>query len=114
MHIDSYRFGEIVIDGTSYSSDCMILGDSVEANWWRKQGHVLASEDLQSIITAKPSILVVGCGASGMMKISEDTRQALQQQNIELIALDTGEAVARFNELAQTSANIAAALHLTC
>ena len=44
MHIDSYQFGKIVIDGTGYSSDCVILGDSVQANWWRKQGHLLAVE----------------------------------------------------------------------
>ncbi len=89
MHIDSYQFGKIVVDGTAYSSDCLILGDSVQANWWRKQGHLLAAEDLQPVIVAKHAVLVVGCGASGMMKVSDDTRQALQQQNIELIALDT-------------------------
>ncbi len=114
MHIDSYQFGEIVVDGTSYNSDCLIVGDSVGANWWRKQGHLLAPEDLQPVIAATPSVLVVGCGASGMMKVSEETRQALQQQNIELIALNTSEAVARFNELAENGVNIAAALHLTC
>lgn len=114
MHIDSYKFGEIVIDGTSYSSDCLIVGDSIVSNWWRKQGHLLAPEDLQPVIAAKPSVLVVGCGASGMMTVSEDTRQALQLQNIELIALDTNEAVTRFNELTQKGVNVAAALHLTC
>ncbi len=114
MHIDSYQFGKIVIDGAGYSSDCVILDDSVQANWWRKQGHLLAVEDLQLVIETKPSILVVGCGASGMMKISEDTQQVLQQQNIELIALDTNDAVARFNELAEKGENVAAALHLTC
>jgi len=114
MHIDSYQFGKIVVDGTSYSSDCVILGDAVQANWWRKQGHLLAVEDLQPVLAAKPSALVVGCGASKMMKVSEETRQALQLQNIELIALDTNEAVEKFNELAEKGRDVAAALHLTC
>ena len=114
MHIDSYQFGKIVVDGMDYSSDCLILGDSVQANWWRKQGHLLAVDDLQPVIAAKPSALVVGCGASGMMKVCEETRQVLQQQNIELIALDTNEAVDMFNELAKKGQDIAAALHLTC
>ncbi len=114
MHIDSYQSGKIVVDGTGYSSDCVILGDSVQANWWRKQGHLLAVEDLQPVIEAKPSVLVVGCGASGMMKVCEDTRQVLRQQNIELIALDTNEAVETFNELAEKGRDVAAALHLTC
>jgi len=114
MHIDSYQFGNVDINGKSYGSDCLILGDSVLADWRRKRGHVLAAEDLQSVIAAGPSILVVGCGASGMMKVPQETRQVLQEEGIELIALDTGKAVAEFNQLAKKGENVAAALHLTC
>ena len=114
MHIDSYRFGQVVIDGISYSSDIIILGDTVQSNWWRKQGHLLSAEDIQSVIAAKPSTLIVGCGASGLMKVAEETQQALEEHDIKLEALDTGKAVQRFNELSQTSANVAVALHLTC
>jgi hypothetical protein len=114
MHIDSYQFGEIVIDGVSYTSDCIILGDCVQPNWWRKQGHLLSAEDLQPVIAAKPSVLVVGCGASGFMKVSEKTRQSLEQHDIQLEALDTHKAIERFNELIQAGVNVAAALHLTC
>jgi hypothetical protein len=114
MHIDSYQFGEIVIDGKTYSSDCIILGDSVNSDWWRKQGHLLSVEDIEIVLAAGPSVLVVGCGASGIMKISEQTRQVLQKHNIQLEALDTYKAVERFNELAQAGVNVAAALHLTC
>ena len=114
MHIDSYQFGEIVIDGANYSSDCIILGDSVQPDWWRRQGHLLATEDLKTVITAKPSVLVVGCGASGLMKVPDETKQVLQEHNIQLEALDTSKAVQRFNELSQSGENVAAALHLTC
>ena len=114
MHIDSYQFGEIVIDGKTYNSDVIILGDSVQSNWWRKQGHSLSAEDLKTVIAAKPSVLVVGCGASGLMKVPEKTRQVLQEHDIQLQALDTDKAVKRFNELSQAGVNVAAALHLTC
>jgi len=114
MHIDSYQFGKITVDGVSYSSDIIILGDTVQSNWWRKQGHLLSAEDIQSIIAAKPSTLIVGCGASGLMKVTDETRRLLQEHNIKLEALDTGKAVQRFNELSQVGVNVAAALHLTC
>jgi len=114
MYIDSYQFGKIVIDGTAYNSDCLILGNSVQANWRRKQGHLLAVEDLQSVIAVKPSVLVVGCGASGLMKISEDIGQVLREHGIELFTANTNKAVARFNELAGEGENVAGALHLTC
>ena len=114
MHIDSYQFGKIVIDGTAYNSDCLILGDSVQPNWWRKQGHLLAVEDLQTVIAANPSILVVGCGASELMKISEDLSQVLREHGIELFTANTNKAVIRFNELSGKGEYVAAALHLTC
>jgi len=114
MHIDSYQFGKIVIDGKAYDKDCLIVGDCVHANWWRKQGHVLDPEDFQVILEAKPAILVVGCGVPGLMKVSDDTRRMLQQEGIELIAFDTHKAVAKFNELTEKGDNVAAALHLTC
>jgi hypothetical protein len=114
MHINSYQFGRIVIDGTAYNSDCLILDGSVRPGWWRKHGHLLTIEDLKPIIAAKPSILVVGCGASGMMTVSENVDEMLQEQGIELFAASTHKAVARFNELASKGENVAGALHLTC
>jgi len=114
MHIDSYQFGKIVIDGTPYNSDCLILGGNVQANWWRKQGHLLSAEDLQPVITARPTVLIVGCGASGLMKVSDQARQVLLKEDIRLEAFNTSKAVKRFNEMSQTGVNVAAALHLTC
>lgn len=114
MHIDSYQFGKIVIDGTAYDSDCLIVNGSVRPDWWRKQGHVLGADDLHSVVAEKPTTLVVGCGASGLMKISEETRRLLEQHDIELVVLDTHSAVSMFNELVSSGKNVAAALHLTC
>ena len=97
-----------------YDSDVIVLGDGVQSNWWRKQGHSLAAEDLESVVGAKPSVLVVGCGASGMMEVPEATQRVLKENGIELESLGTYKAVERFNELSAAGANVAAALHLTC
>jgi hypothetical protein len=114
MHIDSYQFGKIVIEGKTYNSDCIILGGSVQSDWWQKQGHSLSPEDIEIVLSAKPSVLVVGCGASEIMKVSEQTRQVLQKHNIQLETHDTRKAVQKFNELSEAGVNVAAALHLTC
>ena len=75
---------------------------------------MLAVEDLLTVIAAKPAALVVGCGASGLMKVSEDLNQILLEHGIELFTANIHKAVARFNELAEKNENVAAALHLTC
>jgi hypothetical protein len=114
MHIDSYEFGRIVIDGVAYNSDCLILGSGVRANWWRKQGHVLSIEDVQPVIEAKPQVLIIGTGASGMMRVPAETRNFLTEHKIKVETLSTARAVERFNKLSSQGTNVAAALHLTC
>jgi hypothetical protein len=114
MHIDSYQFGRIIIDGTEYSSDLIIADGHVQADWWRKDGHVLSPEDLDAVVAANSEVLVVGCGAYGIMKVAEATRHLLEKKGIQIEALKTDEAVERFNELAADGKNVAAGLHLTC
>lgn len=114
MHIDSYQFGKIVIDGVDYNSDLIILGDTVQPDWWRQQGHSLSADDLETVLKAKPSVLVVGCGASGLMEIPHETRQVLKKHKIQLEMHDSYKAVQKFNELSEAGVNVAAALHLTC
>jgi hypothetical protein len=114
MRIDSYKFGRVVIDGETFSSDCILLGNKVKSDWWRKEGHLLNAEDLEEVIKTKPKVLIIGCGAYGVMKISEEAKKVLQKNNIETEVHNTADAVERFNELAEQEQNVAAALHLTC
>ncbi len=114
MHIDSYKFGKIIIDGVEYSSDCIVFGNSVKSNWRRKKGHLLSDKDLQPVINNKPTVLIVGSGKSGKMKIPNETRHFLLEEEIQLEIVDTNKAVERFNELSKTGVKIAAALHLAC
>jgi len=114
MEIDSYKFGQIVINGKTYTNDVIICSDTVHPNWWRKQGHSLHPDDLTIVTDAKPSLLIIGCGASGIMNVPEQTKNFLQQNGINIEIYDTGQAVKRFNELSQQGQNPAAGLHLTC
>ncbi|MHC4292968.1 MAG: Mth938-like domain-containing protein [Planctomycetota bacterium] len=114
MRIESYTFGKIVIDGTEYNSDCILIGQQVKPDWWRRSGHLLSIEDLDLIIKAKPKVLIIGTGAAGIMKVPQEVIQFLQQQNINSEVMKTTKAVQRYNELSKTSADIAAGFHLTC
>ncbi|MHC4123529.1 MAG: Mth938-like domain-containing protein [Planctomycetota bacterium] len=114
MHIDSYEFGRIVIDGVTYNADVLILGDTVRANWWRKQGHSLSIEDIESIIEASCDLLIIGCGAYSMMQVPQQTKKFLQEKGIRFESADTNKAVLRFNEATGEGLKVAAGLHLTC
>ncbi len=111
--VDSYRFGEIVIDGKKYVNDVIILPDGVYNNWWRKSGHHLCIDDLDEALKAKPKILIIGTGAYGMMNVPPEVEEFLAHEGIEIRTERTGEAVELYNRLyAQT--RVVAALHLTC
>ena len=111
--IESYRFGRIVIDGQVHAKDVVILPERVIGGWWRQEGHALHAEDLAAVFEAAPQVLVVGQGAYGLMKVTEEAQRALEQAGIELVALPTGKAVEAYNRLRSERA-VAAALHLTC
>lgn len=114
MHVDGYEFGRIVIDGEAYEKDVVIAGGRVHANWWRREGHRLRVEDMDVMFDAEPTVIVIGCGAQGVMRVSDEVRRVVDEKKIRLEALDTGEAVGRFNELAAGGEEIAAGFHLTC
>ncbi len=111
--IDSYHFGEIVINGKKYSSDVVIFPDRVRDNWWRKTGHELCLEDIAEVTTEKPEVLVVGSGASGLMKMLPEVEQVAQAQGIKLIVETTDKACNIYNQLCH-SQRVVAALHITC
>jgi hypothetical protein len=113
MKIDSYQFGEIVVNGNRYNADVLIFPDKVRSNWWRKEGHKLSPQDLIEVIEAKPEVLVVGKGNYGMMEILPETEYSLKEQGIELIAQASDKACQTYNQLCD-SRKVVAALHLTC
>ena len=110
--IDSYRFGEIVIDGVSYRKDVLILSDRVVPNWWREAGHSLSIQDLDLLLQTNPKTVVIGTGAFGRMKVPNATLQSLEDAGCVVIIESSKRACARFNHLRDPTA--AAALHLTC
>jgi hypothetical protein len=114
MKITDYQFGKLHIEDATITSDVIIYPDKYEDHWWRTQGHVLQSGDLQSIVEFRPDILVVGTGYYGRMKIPSETQDYLQQQGIRLVSARTSDAIKEFNQLQQQSAKVVAALHLTC
>ena len=111
--IDHYRFGAITVGGQRHTRDLIILPERVIVGWWRKEGHALYPDDLTAVLEAAPEVLVVGTGAYGMMRVTEETRWALKAAGIHLVVAPTAEAVKTYNDLRE-KARVAVALHLTC
>lgn len=115
MHIESYSFGKIRIEGVDYTDDVIVLRDRVIAPWWRKAGgHLFAPVDLGDVFAARAEVVVLGLGAYGVVKVDPGTEAELAAVGSRVVALRSGEAVDEYNRLLEAGEEVIAALHLTC
>jgi hypothetical protein len=70
-------------------------------------------EDLAGVLAAAPEVLVIGQGASGLLRVPDPVRKALEARGIRVVAAPTAEVVREYNALAGAR-RVVAALHLTC
>jgi len=113
--IENYSPGHVTVDGIKLNRDVIVLPERVLSNWWRRDGHSLAIEDLEDVLDELPERLIVGCGYSSRLQPERSVVEALAERGVKMEALPTEDAVARYQELeARDPAAVAAALHLTC
>jgi hypothetical protein len=110
--LENYRFGRLTVDGEEHTRDLIVLPDRVVPDWWRREGHSLAIEDLDEVLDALPARLVLGVGAYGRLRPDAAVIAELQRRGVEVECLPTDAAVLRYGELDER--RTAAALHLTC
>jgi hypothetical protein len=113
MHIDSYDFGQIVIDGQTYRQDLLIWPGQIKKDWWRSESHLLQIPDVFEALTGDIQVLVVGAGAYGRMQVDRQLEAYLKEKDIELVVKPTREAGLAINQM-PANRRWAAALHLTC
>lgn len=111
--IESYNFGEIVIDREKYTNDVIVFPNRVKDGWWRDKGHSLSPGDLDEVMDAEPDVLIVGTGAYGRMSVPSKTQDFIKSRGIELIIEKTEKACDSYNDISDEK-NAVAALHLTC
>ncbi|MDI6703674.1 MAG: MTH938/NDUFAF3 family protein [bacterium] len=110
--IEDYNFGQIKIDGKTYSHDVRIFRDGVKS-WWRVTGHRVVTRDIEEILKEKPEVVIFGTGAYGIVDVSQEVKDLLQKRGIRVIIEKTDKAVKEFNDLSKNK-DVIAALHLTC
>jgi len=113
MKINSYRFGEMDIDGTIYTSDLAIVSANIYTRWYRQEGHTVGVSDIEKWITKDCKQLIIGTGAAGCCKVLPEIETYCRKHSIELITLPTERAIEKFNAISDKS-KVVAAFHLTC
>ena len=112
--ITEFSFGRIVVEGQIYTSDVKIVDGNLVPDWRRRKGHAVETGDVQDILDSKSTILVIGNGQPGYMKITDSLRAHLEKNNIDLIEEPTREAIQTFNRLSQKGCLVAGGFHVGC
>ena len=112
--INSYSFGNIVVDGKRYTADLIIFPDrTVLCPWWRDKGHTLRESYLADLLAAGPELVVCGTGVMGLMRPAKGLAAQLHEAKVEFIAERSTKAVETYNRLAGEG-KVGACFHLTC
>ena len=107
--LERYSFGRVTVEGREHTHDVIVLPDKVVSDWWRRDGHSLAMEDLDQVLDELP---VLGVGAHSQLRPDPAVIAALERRGVHVECLPTDAAVRRYGELDERTT--AAALHLTC
>ncbi|MCX7778956.1 MAG: MTH938/NDUFAF3 family protein [Patescibacteria group bacterium] len=112
--INSYHFGNIVIDGKDYHQDVWIDCDNQVHSWWRSSSHLIEKNDLEKAISQKPEIVVIGTGESGVAEVSPDALEFLKKEKIKFFIEPTGQAIKIYNQYKSKNKKVVGLFHLTC
>jgi len=119
--INEYKFGSITIDGKTYNHDVEVRWTDEVLKWWRKESHVIDTEDVKRAVEQNPDTIIIGTGESGLARVTEDTQRFITKENVKLIIDKTGEAVKTFNIIKRESEReegrqrkVIGLFHLTC
>jgi hypothetical protein len=109
-----FSFGRIVVDGKICNNDIKIVSGKLVPVWWRKSGHTVEIEDVQDIIDSDSTILIIGKGQPGYMRVTESLQDHLEKNDIELIEEQTSDAIQTFSRLTQEGKRVSGGFHVGC
>jgi len=112
--VEEYTFGRIKLGGRVYGRDLVVTPSGVIHPWWRREGHLLALDDLREVLEVEADCLVIGTGYSGAMDVLDEVVEYFRGRGVEVYVAGTREAVRVYNELVKAGRRVIAAFHLTC
>jgi hypothetical protein len=97
--LEDYSFGRLTVDGQEHKRDLIVLPDRVVPDWWRRDGHSLAMEDLDEVLDELPARLVLGVGAQSQLRPDPAVIAELERRGVTVECLTTDAAVRRYGQL---------------
>ncbi len=116
--IDGTSFGSIVIDGKTYKHDVVIrrngrvekrkkhLSREVYGN-----SHTVALAEAKDLLESGVTEVVIGTGQNGVLTVSDEVLDYLEDREIDVVELATPEAIEMWNAMDE---DVVGLFHVTC
>jgi hypothetical protein len=111
--IQEYKIGSFLINNKRYLSDIKIVNKR-PFYWNDRNRYNLEESNLNDLFKAKPEVIIIGTGASGMLKVSQDIKEMIKERNTGVVVEPTPQAVKSFNKAVKANLNVAAIMAATC
>ncbi len=116
--IDKTKFGSITIAGQKYDNDMIIRLDGKVEKRKKKlskeeygTSHIISLAEARHVYESGAEWIVIGCGQSGLARLSDDAEQFFKRKECPVKTLPTPEAVDYWNK---AEGRGIALFHVTC
>jgi hypothetical protein len=117
--IDSTQFGEVVVNNKRYHQ-VLIIGDKVEERDCEKlkklfdTTHKIGNWEIEKLLSNNPEIILIATGQDGAMEVGDEILNKFKDMGIEVVIVETPEAIKIYNEQVKLGKKVNALIHTTC
>ncbi len=116
--IDHTEFGSITVAGETFDHDILIGLDGQVKKRKKKlskevygTSHIVSIAEAEAIYEQGAASLIVGCGQSGVLGLSEEAKEFFKHNQCQVVTLPTPQATAAWNI---AEGRVIGMFHVTC
>lgn len=119
IKIDSVGWGNITVNGQKYH-EVVISGEKIEPRDGERlekelgTDHEIGNWEVEKLLSGSPEVIIVGTGAAGVLEVSDEVKEKLEQSGAEIKILLTSQTISEFNRLTSEGKKVNALIHTTC
>jgi len=111
--INEFKYGFFKVDKKDHYGDIKLIDGGVK-QWSTREGFKISVEDIKDILKTKPEMVLIGTGASGLLKISEGVEMEIRGRKVRLQKGKTMDMCELYNKLEKEGKKVNALLCATC
>lgn len=116
--IGEHRWGEIEVEGHGSFRDAKLWPGGARGWDWNETGTRhrpgIQPADVEELLDHAPEVVVLSRGRQRRLQTTTEVLELLDDHGVEVVQEETGEAIDRYNDMAERGRKVAGLFHTTC